>query len=147
MLQLLHWLAAMVLSSARAALRRVSREGPALAELRRENAALRRIVADLRQRLGEVEGATLDVDMDAEIVPGLFPHQRKMLATFVASPGRIWDHDALAVAAWGPQEGNIIEHVRQAVLHIRKALKEHPGVGEIETVWGRGYRWRPGEAA
>lgn len=71
----------------------------------------------------------------------LTPQQCEMLALLVRRAGRVVPPEAFFISVLDEDRGN--DQIRVQVKRVRDAfLAVDPGFGMIETVWGRGYRWR-----
>lgn len=96
-------------------------------------------------------GITLDPDTHRAAKDGrelaLTVREFDLLAHFLRHPGRAYGREELMREVWGWDFGDlstVTVHVRR----LRAKVEEDPGRPElIQTVWGVGYRFEPGEGA
>lgn len=72
----------------------------------------------------------------------LTPTEFKMLATFVANPGRVLGHSQILELVWG-RGLREKDEVKLYVSYLRRKLREAADIDPVETVRGIGYRYRP----
>ncbi len=107
--------------------------------LARIEVLLRRAGYRRRLEVGELE---LDPETRRVRVKGrevsLTPREFDLLSVFLAAPGRVFTRDELLDRVWGRDYLGTPRTVDQHVAQLREKL----GAGWIETVRGRGYRFR-----
>lgn len=70
----------------------------------------------------------------------LEPARELMFGALIRAHGRLLSNSALQdIAGLDDTEGNT---VKVHICHIRRACREAGATDPIETVWGRGYRWK-----
>jgi DNA-binding response OmpR family regulator len=122
--------------------------------LARVRALLRRVALEREGSAGDVAPPLLvagplqvDVNQHTVSVDGraveLTPKEFDLLALLVRHPGRAFGRDYLMEKVWGYEAGASDRTVDTHVLRLRKKLG--PSGERIETVWGIGYRFAPGE--
>ncbi len=107
--------------------------------LARIEALLRRSGYGKALRVGglELDPEARRVRLEGREVP-LTPREFDLLAVFLAAPGRVFTRDELLDRVWGPGYLGTPRTVDQHVAQLREKL----GPDWIETVRGRGYRFR-----
>ncbi|MCP3980294.1 MAG: response regulator transcription factor [bacterium] len=92
------------------------------------------------------DGLTLDlarrrVEVDGNEV-GLTPTEFNLLAALARSPGRLFDRDALAERAFGPDFTGLGRTVDAHVMNLRKKIEpDRSDPKFVQTVFGQGYRF------
>lgn len=72
------------------------------------------------------------------------PLQSAVLAELVSRPGRVLTRAELLDAVWDPAADPASNVVDQVIAQLRRRLDGPFGRRDLETVRGRGYRWRSG---
>lgn len=90
---------------------------------------------DPERHLATLDGQPLD----------LTPHELALLHLLVRNPGRVFSRGYLLDTVWGQDYLTSDRAVDNAIFRLRKKLG--PLGGDIEAVWGVGYRLRAGDAA
>jgi two-component system alkaline phosphatase synthesis response regulator PhoP len=113
----------------------------------------RRGQADAKERKRHLEAGDLDIDRDRFEVRmkgravELTPKEFELLATLVATPGRVFGREELLDIVWGRdgfvEPRTVDVHVARLRAKFMAAKVEEPGV---ETVRGVGYRFREPES-
>ena len=71
----------------------------------------------------------------------------ELLSLFIQHPDRVFTKDEIYERIWGDEQfhdsGTVVVHIRR----LREKIEERPSEPvHLETVWGMGYRWRPGRS-
>ena len=90
------------------------------------------------------EGVT---DPNYKPLPGrvgnLSPQQQAVLVELLRRPGHVLTRLELLESAWDPATDPSSNVVDQAIAALRRRIDTPFGREDLETVRGRGYRWRP----
>lgn len=78
----------------------------------------------------------------------LTPREFDLLHYFARHPGKVFSRLDLLNAVWGYQHEGYEHTVNTHINRLRAKIEDNPAQpGRILTVWGRGYRFAPAEAA
>jgi len=94
----------------------------------------------------------LEVNVEArrvrknEVEVGLTAKEFDLLLLFIRNPDRAFSREEIYSRIWGDDlyvdPSNIAVHIRR----LREKIEDDPSrPRRVETVWGVGYRWRPGD--
>lgn len=86
--------------------------------------------------------ATGEVTRDGVAVD-LSPQQQAVLVELLRRPGHVLTRLELLESAWDPATDPSSNVVDQAIAALRRRIDTPFGREDLETVRGRGYRWRP----
>lgn len=77
--------------------------------------------------------------MEVELTPTEF----EIIKVFIESPGKAFSRDELLDKVWGENYFGDVKTVDVHMRRLREKIEDNPSSPKyIETVWGKGYRWR-----
>lgn len=76
----------------------------------------------------------------------LTPTEFNLIKIFMTNPGTAFSRDEILDKVWGENYFGDIKTVDVHIRRLREKIEKDPSEPRyIETVWGRGYRWRKGQ--